>query len=185
MWPHKLSSRLLMANQAVLAAGALSFAVTFRLLAPEIFGRRVGAGGPPADRGQGIGPGGSGLIETFNDSVDIALLVSLGVGVIVAAIIPGLSHSGSLAPSTRSAPQGGRSPTGTTAIVRMGEASRNSTLLPTMSTSWLTSSLTLNSAGPNFCQTSPTRCAHRLPRSTVSSRVRSTGCSRPRRCTKR
>jgi signal transduction histidine kinase len=76
-----------MANLAVLAAGALSFAVTFRLLAPEIFGRRVGAGGPPADRGQGNGPGGSGLIETFNDSVDIALLVSLGVGVIVAAVI--------------------------------------------------------------------------------------------------
>jgi signal transduction histidine kinase len=86
-WPRKLSSRLLLANLAVLAAGALSFAVTFRLLAPEIFGRRVGAGGPPADRGQGNGPGSAGLIETFNDSVDIALLVSLGVGIIVAAVI--------------------------------------------------------------------------------------------------
>ena len=86
-WPRKLSSRLLMANLAVLAAGALSFAVTFRLLAPEIFGRRVNAGGPPEGRGQGAGQGGTGLIETFNDSVDIALLVSLGVGVIVAAVI--------------------------------------------------------------------------------------------------
>jgi len=76
-----------MANLAVLAAGALSFAVTFRLLAPEIFGRRLGAGGPPEGRGQGAGPGGSGLIETFNDSVDIALLVSLGVGIIIAAVI--------------------------------------------------------------------------------------------------
>jgi signal transduction histidine kinase len=86
-WPRKLSSRLLMANLAVLAAGTLAFAVTFRLLAPEIFGRRVNAGGPPEDRGQGAGPGGTGLIETFNDSVDIALLVSLGVGIIVAAVI--------------------------------------------------------------------------------------------------
>ena len=76
-----------MANLAVLAAGALAFAVTFRLLAPEIFGRRVGAGGPPEDRGQGAGAGSSGLIETFNDSVDIALLVSLAVGIIVAAVI--------------------------------------------------------------------------------------------------
>jgi histidine kinase len=76
-----------MANLAVLAAGALSFAVTFRLLAPEIFGRRVNAGGPPVGRGQGAGQGGTGLIDTFNDSVDIALLVSLGVGVIVAAVI--------------------------------------------------------------------------------------------------
>jgi len=76
-----------MANLAVLGAGALSFAVTFRLLAPEIFGRRLGAGGPPESRGQGSGQGGSGLIETFNDSVDIALLVSLGVGIIVAAVI--------------------------------------------------------------------------------------------------
>lgn len=76
-----------MANLAVLGAGALSFAVTFRLLAPEIFGRRVGAGGPPEGRGQGAGPGGSGLIETFNDSVEIALLVSLGVGIIIAAVI--------------------------------------------------------------------------------------------------
>jgi len=76
-----------MANLAVLAAGALAFAVTFRLLAPEIFGRRVNAGGPPEDRGRGAGQGGTGLIETFNDSVDIALLVSLGVGIIVAAVI--------------------------------------------------------------------------------------------------
>jgi histidine kinase len=86
-WPRKLSSRLLIANLAVLAAGALSFAVTFRLLAPEIFGRRVNAGGPPEGRGPGAGAGGAGLIETFNDSVDIALLVSLGVGIIVAAVI--------------------------------------------------------------------------------------------------
>ena len=76
-----------MANLAVLTAGALSFAVTFRLLAPEIFGRRVNAGGPPEGRGPSAGAGGTGLIETFNDSVDIALLVSLGVGVIVAAVI--------------------------------------------------------------------------------------------------
>jgi len=76
-----------MANLAVLAAGALSFAVTFRLLAPEIFGRRVDASGPPEGRGPGAGQGGTGLIDTFNDSVDIALLVSLGVGIIVAAVI--------------------------------------------------------------------------------------------------
>jgi histidine kinase len=76
-----------MANLAVLAAGALTFAVTFRLLAPEIFGRRVNAGGPPEGRGPRNGQGGTGLIETFNDSVDIALLVSLGVGIIVAAVI--------------------------------------------------------------------------------------------------
>jgi len=86
-WPRKLSSRLLIANLGVLAAGALVFAVTFRLLAPEIFGRRVNAGGPPEGRGPGAGTGGTGLIETFNDSVDIALLVSLAVGIIVAGVV--------------------------------------------------------------------------------------------------
>lgn len=78
------------ANLLVLAAGGLAFSVTFRLLASEIFDDRIrrgqsvsgGPGGPPGSAGTG-----QSLLDTFGESVDIALLVSLAVGVIAAGIV--------------------------------------------------------------------------------------------------
>jgi signal transduction histidine kinase len=82
-----LSTRLMAANLLVLATGAIAFAVTFRLLASEIFDDRIRRG-----RGGVGGPGGpelngQGLLSAFSESVDIALLVSLLVGVIAAGIV--------------------------------------------------------------------------------------------------
>lgn len=80
---RRLSTRLVLANLVVLGIGGVAFAVTFRLLAPEIFNRRLGrgAGGPG-------GPSGNqGLLETFTNSVDVALVVSLAVGVVAAGIV--------------------------------------------------------------------------------------------------
>jgi signal transduction histidine kinase len=96
---RRLSTRLLLANLLVLLAGAAAFAVTFRLLAAEIFDDRL--------RGQGGGGfGGSGgqghpLLEAFQDSVDIALVVSLLVGVAVAAIVAWLASRRVIAPIER------------------------------------------------------------------------------------
>lgn len=78
------------ANLLVLAAGGLAFSVTFRLLASEIFDDRIrrgqsgsgGPGGPPGSAGTG-----QSLLDAFGESVDIALLVSLAVGVIAAGIV--------------------------------------------------------------------------------------------------
>jgi histidine kinase len=86
---RKLSTRLMAANLLVLAAGGFAFAVTFRLLASEIFDDRIrrgrdglaGPGGPGGPEGAG-----QSLLVAFNESVDIALFVSLGVGVIVAGV---------------------------------------------------------------------------------------------------
>ena len=83
---RRLATRLMVANLLVLGAGAIAFAVTFRLLASEIFDDRIrrgqgGLGGPGGPEG-----GGQGLLVAFSESVDIALFVSLGVGVIVAGI---------------------------------------------------------------------------------------------------
>lgn len=84
---RRLSTRLMAANLLVLAAGGIAFAVTFRLLASAIFDDRIRRG-----RGGVGGPGGpeganQGLLNTFSESVDIALLVSLVVGVIAAGIV--------------------------------------------------------------------------------------------------
>lgn len=84
---RKLATRLMAANLLVLAAGGIAFAVTFRLLASEIFDDRLrqGRGGLG---GQGGSEGaGEGLLTAFNESVDIALFVSLGVGVIAAGVV--------------------------------------------------------------------------------------------------
>jgi signal transduction histidine kinase len=86
---RRLSTRLMVANLLVLTAGGVAFAATFRLLASTIFDdriRRVGGGlGGPGGPG---GPGGTGhdLLVAFSESVDVALFVSLGAGVIVAGI---------------------------------------------------------------------------------------------------
>ena len=78
------------ANLLVLAAGGLAFSVTFRLLASEIFDDRIrrgqsGSGGPggPAE----ISGTGQSLLDAFGESVDIALLVSLAVGVVAAGVV--------------------------------------------------------------------------------------------------
>ncbi len=80
---RRLSTRLLVANLLVLVAGGIAFAISFRLLASELFDHRIrgGVGGP------GTSGRGQGLLEAFSDSVDIALVVSMGVGVIVAGIV--------------------------------------------------------------------------------------------------
>jgi signal transduction histidine kinase len=83
---RRLSTRLMVANLLVLAAGCIAFAVTFRLLASEIFDDRIrrgrgGLGGPGGPEGAG-----QDLLAAFSESVDIALFVSLGVGVVVAGI---------------------------------------------------------------------------------------------------
>ena len=74
---RRLSTRLMAANLLVLGAGGLAFAITFRLLASEIFddrirGGRAGVGGPGGPEGAG-----QGLLVAFSESVDIALFVSL------------------------------------------------------------------------------------------------------------
>jgi len=87
---RKLSTRLMAANLLVLAAGGIAFAVTFRLLASEIFDDRIRRG-----RGGLGGPGGPGgpegadqsLLAASSESVDIALFASLGVGVIAAGVV--------------------------------------------------------------------------------------------------
>jgi histidine kinase len=61
--------------------------VTFRLLASEIFDDRIrrgrgGLGGPGGSEGAG-----QSLLAAFSESVDIALFVSLGVGVIAAGVV--------------------------------------------------------------------------------------------------
>ncbi len=78
------------ANLLVLAAGGLAFSVTFRLLASEIFDDRIrrgqsgsgGRGGPAEISGTG-----QSLLDAFGESVDIALLVSLAVGVVAAGVV--------------------------------------------------------------------------------------------------
>jgi histidine kinase len=85
---RRLSTRLLFGNLLVLGAGGVAFSVTFRLLASEIFDDRIRRGGQGGLGGPGGPPGGSqGLLEAFGESVDLALLVSLAVGVIVAAMV--------------------------------------------------------------------------------------------------
>ena len=96
---RRLSTRLLLANLLVLLAGAVAFAITFRLLASEIFDdrlRRQGGGGPGGFGGQG-----HPLLEAFQDSVDIALVVSLFVGVVVAAIVAWFASARVIAPIER------------------------------------------------------------------------------------
>lgn len=87
-----LGARLLLSHLAAIATATGAFIVTFRLLAPEVFGRRIqGAGGPGGPGGSGgfSGPGGWGhaVIETFESSVDTAILISILVGAVAAAFV--------------------------------------------------------------------------------------------------
>jgi histidine kinase len=81
-----LGPRLLLSHLAAIATATGTFIITFRLLAPEVFGHRIqGAGGPG-------GPGGAGgwgqqVIKTFESSVDTAILVSILAGAIAAAVV--------------------------------------------------------------------------------------------------
>lgn len=81
-----LGPRLLLSHLAAIATATGTFIITFRILAPEVFGHRIqGAGGPS---GPG-GPGGWGkqVIQTFESSVDTAILVSILVGAVAAAVV--------------------------------------------------------------------------------------------------
>lgn len=87
-----LGARLLLSHLAAIATATGAFIVTFRLLAPEVFGRRIqGAGGPGGPGGSGgfNGAGGWGhaVIETFESSVDTAILISILVGAVAAAFV--------------------------------------------------------------------------------------------------
>ena len=97
---RRLSTRLLLANLLVLAVGAASFVVTFRVLASEVFDRRLrglGRGGPPSTRSGN----GQTLVETFQSSVDVALLVSLAIGVLAAGFVAWFVSRRMVEPVTR------------------------------------------------------------------------------------
>ena len=85
---RQLRTRLFLALLTVVAVGTGTFVVTFRLLAPEVFGRRMQGleGGGPGSPGGGNG---YGLIiaDTFEQSVDTALVVSIIVGAFAAAAV--------------------------------------------------------------------------------------------------
>jgi len=78
-----LGPRLLISHLVAIATATGTFIITFRILAPEVFGRRIqGAGGPG-------GPSGWGreVRNTFQSSVDTAILVSILVGAVAAAVV--------------------------------------------------------------------------------------------------
>lgn len=80
-----LGTRLFLAFLVVVAVGTGSFVVTFRLLAPEVFGRRM-----EGFEAGGAGPGGGygrAIADTFEQSVDIALVISIVVGAVAAALV--------------------------------------------------------------------------------------------------
>jgi histidine kinase len=84
-----LGPRLLLSHLIAIATATGAFIITFRVLAPEVFGRRLeGPGGPGGPGGSG-GQGGSGreLIATFESSVDTSIFISIIVGAIAAAAV--------------------------------------------------------------------------------------------------
>ena len=96
----RLSTRMLLGNLIVLAVGAASFVITFRVLASEVFDRRLrglGRGGPPSARSGN----GRTLVETFQSSVDVALLVSLAIGVLAAGFVAWFVSRRMVEPVTR------------------------------------------------------------------------------------
>ncbi len=96
---RSLAFRLLVANLVVVAVGAVALFATARLLGPQLFDSEVQRLGQRYGWSQGGGPGrGSGdgmtmpsatvesdLRNAFTGSLDIALLVAIGTGVVASA----------------------------------------------------------------------------------------------------
>lgn len=81
-----LGPRLFLSHLLAIATATGTFIITFRLLAPEVFGRRIqgsqGPGGPSGSAGWG-----HEVVETFESSVDVAIFVSILVGAVAAALV--------------------------------------------------------------------------------------------------
>lgn len=81
-----LGPRLFLSHLLAIGTATGTFIITFRLLAPEVFGRRIqgsqGPGGPSGSAGWG-----QQVIETFESSVDTAIFVSIFAGAIAAALV--------------------------------------------------------------------------------------------------
>jgi histidine kinase len=81
-----LGPRLFLSHLLAIGTATGTFIVTFRLLAPEVFGRRIqgsqGSNGPS-------GPAGWSheIVDTFESSVDISIFVSILAGAVAAAIV--------------------------------------------------------------------------------------------------
>jgi len=81
-----LGPRLFLSHLLAIGTATGTFIVTFRLLAPEVFGRRIqGSQGPS-------GPSGSAgwgheIVETFESSVDVAIFVSILAGAVAAGLV--------------------------------------------------------------------------------------------------
>ncbi|MEA2023935.1 MAG: HAMP domain-containing sensor histidine kinase [Actinomycetota bacterium] len=81
-----LGPRLFLSHLLAIVTATGTFIITFRLLAPEVFGRRIQGSGSPG------GPQGSArwsheVVATFESSVDTALLISIIAGAVAAAIV--------------------------------------------------------------------------------------------------
>jgi signal transduction histidine kinase len=81
-----LGPRLFLSHLLAIATATGTFIITFRLLAPEVFGRRIegsqGPGGPSGSAGWG-----REVVKTFESSVDVAIFVSILVGAVAAALV--------------------------------------------------------------------------------------------------
>ncbi len=81
-----LGPRLFLSHLLAIGTATGTFIVTFRLLAPEVFGRRIqGTQGPGGSSGSA--GWGHEVVETFESSVDIAIFVSILVGAVAAGLV--------------------------------------------------------------------------------------------------
>lgn len=82
-----LGPRLFLSHLIAIGTATGTFIVTFRLLAPGVFGRRI-----QGDQGL-VGPGAPGpgfghqVLETFENSVDTAMLASILFGAVAAGVV--------------------------------------------------------------------------------------------------
>ncbi|MEA3502536.1 MAG: HAMP domain-containing sensor histidine kinase [Actinomycetota bacterium] len=83
---RSLGPRLFLSHLLAIATATGTFIITFRLLAPEVFGRRIQGSGSPGGP-QGSTRWGHEIVATFESSVDTALLISIIAGAIAAAIV--------------------------------------------------------------------------------------------------
>jgi len=81
-----LGPRLFLSHLLAIGTATGTFIITFRLLAPEVFGRRI-----QGSQGPGGSSGSTGwshdIVKTFESSVDVAIVVSILVGAVAAAIV--------------------------------------------------------------------------------------------------